>query len=136
MPSAIFTATNANALKLPLNQRNIAVLADTAAQRSLVTKDAVARLGLESIGSERACLVGYGNKKPQNSAFNVVTISLSLPNCKTNAIIDAYVVDKQCAEFGTTDEESNHKGNANHISIFVAVQHEEKKIGKKRNITG
>ena len=91
LPSAIFTATNANALKLPLNQRNIAVLADTAAQRSLVTKDAVARLGLESIGSERACLVGYGNKKPQNSAFNVVTISLSLPNCKTNAIIDAFV---------------------------------------------
>ena len=33
-------------------------------------------------------------KKPQNSAFNVVSISLSLPNCKTNAIIDAYVVDK------------------------------------------
>ena len=67
LPTAVYTATNENALKLPLDQRNIAILADSAAQRTLVTKETTQKLGLDTIGTERACLIGYGNKKSQNN---------------------------------------------------------------------
>ena len=40
LPTAVYTANNQNALKLPLEQRNVAILADSAAQRTLVTKEA------------------------------------------------------------------------------------------------
>ena len=32
-------------------------------QRTLVTKEAAQKLGLDIIGTERAYLIGYGNKK-------------------------------------------------------------------------
>ena len=63
MPTAVYTANNSNALKLPLVERNVAILADSAAQRTLVYKVTVYKLGLDIIGTERACLIGYGNKK-------------------------------------------------------------------------
>ena len=59
-----------------------------------MTKETAQKLGLDIIGTERACLIGYGNKKPQNNSFNVVSISLSLPNHDSFVKLDAYVVDK------------------------------------------
>ena len=94
LPTAVYTAINSNALNLPIEQRNIAILADSAAQRTLVSKETVDRLGLDIIGTERACLIGYGNKKPQNNSFNVVSISLGLPRYNNSVKFDAYVVDK------------------------------------------
>ena len=41
LQTAVFAAVNKEAAEVPLHSRNIAILADTAAQRSLVTKDAV-----------------------------------------------------------------------------------------------
>ena len=72
LPTAIYTANNPNALKLPLHQRNVAILADSAAQRTLVAKDTAEKLGHNIIGTESACLIGYGTKRPQNNSFNVV----------------------------------------------------------------
>ena len=58
-----------------------------------LTKATVDRLGLPTIGIERACLIGYGSKKPQNCAFDVVSISLGLPHYNNPDIqFDAYVV--------------------------------------------
>ena len=37
LPTAVYTANNPNALKLPLEQRNVVILADAAAQRTLVS---------------------------------------------------------------------------------------------------
>merc|ERR1712082_524355 len=93
LPTAVYTAINSNALNLPIEQRNIAILADSAAQRTLVSKETVDRLGLDIIGTERACLIGYGNKKPQNNSFNVVSISLGLPRYNNSVKFDANVVD-------------------------------------------
>ena len=73
---------------MPLDQRNIAILADSAAQRTLVSKSTADRLGLDIIGTERACLIGYGSKKPINKAFDVVLISLGLPNYNNPAKFD------------------------------------------------
>ena len=60
----------------------------------MVAKDTAVKLGLNIIGTERACLIGYGNKRPQNSSFNVVSVSLTLPNYNNVVKFDAYVVDK------------------------------------------
>ena len=79
LPTAVYTANNPNALKLPL-ELNVAILADSAAQRTLVAKETAEKLGLDIIGTERAFLIGYGNKRSQNNSFNVVSVSLTLPN--------------------------------------------------------
>ena len=59
-----------------------------------MSKETAEKLGLDIIGTERACLIGYGNKKSQNNSFNVVSISLSLPKYSNSVKFDAYVVDK------------------------------------------
>ena len=59
-----------------------------------MSKETAEKLGLDIIGTERACLIGYGNKKPQNNSFNVVSISLGLPKYNNSVKFDTYVVDK------------------------------------------
>ena len=94
LPTGIFSAMNPDALKLPLHQRNISTLVDLCAQRTLITKATVDRLSLKIDSTEKACLLGYGAKRPTNSIFKIVKIPLGLPFCDKKVSINAYVVDK------------------------------------------
>ena len=93
LPTAVYTAQNLKAKELPLDQRVVSVLADSAAQRSLCSRSIADKLGFEIKNSEQACLIGYGGKKPQNAKFDVVSIWLGLPSSNKTVKIDAYVVD-------------------------------------------
>ena len=67
--TAVFTAHNPKALEMLRNQRNISVMVDDGAQRSLITRAAVERLGLEIIGKERACIKGFNSRRPTNGVL-------------------------------------------------------------------
>ena len=64
--------------------QNIAILADTAAQRSLITKEAADRLKLPIISEERASILGYGQVKATNQVYKVVEITLGPPKGSDN----------------------------------------------------
>ena len=69
-----FTAMNEQALELPLHERNIAALVDSGAQRSVVTKEVVERLGLVIKNTEPATLQGFDNQSPKNRNYKVAEI--------------------------------------------------------------
>ena len=58
--TTIFTAHNQEAKLIPTVDRNVAILCDSGAQRSLITRECIDRLGLQVVRTERACLQGYG----------------------------------------------------------------------------
>ena len=80
LQTAVFASVNKEAVDVPLHNRNIAILADTAAQRSLVTKDAVNRLKLPIISEERASILGYGQSSATNKLYKVTEITLGSPD--------------------------------------------------------
>ena len=92
LPTAIMIAHNLNALKLPIEQRNVALMLDSGGQRTLVTREAADRLGLEIVGRENACLQGYGAKHGSNSKFDVVNIKLGRVTENYPICLDAFVV--------------------------------------------
>ena len=92
LPTAVMTAFNPAALRLPLEQRNVSVMADTGGQRTLITKAAATRLGLDVIGSERACLQGFGTKGGSNHKFDIVSIKLGMVGNENPVTLDAFVV--------------------------------------------
>ena len=51
-------------------------MADSGGKRTLVSCEAADRLGLEVIGSEKACLQGFGAKNGTNHTFDVVNIKI------------------------------------------------------------
>ncbi|CAL4218274.1 unnamed protein product, partial [Meganyctiphanes norvegica] len=92
LPTAVMIAHNLNALKLPIEQRNVALMLDSGGQRTLVTREAANRLGLEIVGRENACLQGYGAKQGSNSKFDVVNIKLGRVTENYPICLDAFVV--------------------------------------------
>ena len=66
LQTAVFAAVNPEASEVPIYERNIAILADTAAQRSLVTKELASKLKLPIIAHERASIQGYGQVKAES----------------------------------------------------------------------
>ena len=95
LQTAVFAAVNKEAADIPLHCQNIAILADTAAQRSLITKEAADRLKLPIISEERASILGYGQVKATNQVYKVVEITLGPPKGSDNkkpVIINALVV--------------------------------------------
>ena len=94
LPTGIFSAKNSEAMKIPLVQRNIRTLMDSAAQKTLISKTAADRLQLKVVRSEKACLIGYGNKRPSNNVFNIVRVQLGSPYSDKKVGFEAYVVEK------------------------------------------
>ena len=94
LPTAVMIAHNPGALKLPIEQRNVALMLDSGGQRTLVTREAADRLGLEVVGTETACLQGYGAKHGTNGKFDVVTIKLGRVSDNNPICLDAFVVPK------------------------------------------
>ena len=92
LETAVFTALNANAKGLPQVDRNVSVLCDNGAQRSLVTADCAKKLGLKVLRQERACLQGFGQKSTHNSLYEIVEVKLGQPFDKNPIILDAMVV--------------------------------------------
>ena len=94
LPTAVFSANNDKALALSPDMRNISVMLDSGAQRSLISRDAATRLGLDIIGKDKASLLGYGSSRAQNNIFDVAAISLGRLNDPHPVKLDAYVVNK------------------------------------------
>ena len=94
LPTGIFFVKDKHAEKLPVEERNLRALLDSAAQKTLISKAAVERLNLKVDSSEKACLLGYGNKRPTNNIFNIVRVLLGLPYSDKKVSVEAYVVDK------------------------------------------
>ena len=80
----MFAAVNLEAMEIPIHERNIAILADMVAQRSLVTKELADRLKLPIIAQERASILGYGQIKAENRLFKVTEITLGSPDGRTD----------------------------------------------------
>ena len=80
LQTAVFAAINSEAIEVPMHERNIAVLADTAAQRSLVTKELANKLKLPIIAQERASIIGYGQVKAESRLYKVTEITLGSPD--------------------------------------------------------
>ena len=81
-------------MKLPEHQRNVMTFVEQCAQRTLVTKSLADRLGLQVESPEKACLLGFGAKRPVNTIFNIVKVPLGIPFSNKEVQVDAYVVDK------------------------------------------
>ena len=94
LPTAVMVAHNPHALKLAPEKRNVALMMDSGGQRTLVTREAVDRLGFEVIGQENACLQGFGAKHGTNNKFDVVSIMLGRRTERYPVCIDAFVVPK------------------------------------------
>ena len=92
LPTAVMIAHNPAALKLPLEQRNVSLLADSGGQRTLITREAANRLGLDIVGIERACLQGYGAKSGSNSRFDVVNVRIGRVTETHPISFDVFVV--------------------------------------------
>ena len=91
LETSSFTALNAQALELSLHDREIAALVDSGAQRSLITKAAVDRLGLKIKASESATLQGFDNKSPTSKVYKVAQIVMGKIG-KRPIIMDALVI--------------------------------------------
>ena len=74
LPTGIFFVKGKEAEKLPAEQRNLRALLDSAAQKTLISKAAVDRLNLKVDSSEKACLLGYGNKRLTNNICNIYSV--------------------------------------------------------------
>ena len=70
-------------------------MADTAAQKSLVTKELADRLKLPIIKQERASILGFGQNKADSKIYKVIELTLCSPDGCANQKtlkINAYVV--------------------------------------------
>ena len=95
LQTAVLSAENVEASEVPLYDKNVAILADTAAQKSLVTKELVDRLKLPIIKQERASILGFGQNKADSKIYKVVELTLGSPEGRANQKplkINAYVV--------------------------------------------
>ena len=73
-------------------KRNVSILCDTGAQKSLITKDCADRLHLRLLRSERASLLGFGQKTTSNNLYDIVEVVLGTPSGKNLIIFEAMVV--------------------------------------------
>ena len=46
------------------------------------------------MSTEKACLLGFGAKRPVNTIFNIVKVCLGVPFSNKEVQVDAYVVEK------------------------------------------
>ena len=92
LETAVFTALNRNAALVPSEKRNVSVLCDTGAQRSLVTRECADRLSLKLLRVERASLLGYGQKASSNAAYDIVEMILGGPSGESQVVFEAMVV--------------------------------------------
>ena len=72
LQTAVFTAHNKGSKSVPSEQRNVSILCDTGAQKSLITEECADRLGLKVLLSERDSLLGFGQKRSANNTYDIV----------------------------------------------------------------
>ena len=80
LQTAVLSAENAEASEVLLHEKNVAILADTAAQKSLVTKELADRLKLPIIKQERASILGFGQNKADSKIYKVIELTLCSPD--------------------------------------------------------
>ena len=84
LQTVVLSAENVESSELPLHDKNVAILADTAAQKSLVSKELADRLKLPIIREERASILGFGQNKADNKNYKVVELTLGSPEGRAN----------------------------------------------------
>ena len=73
--------------------RQIAVMLDSGAQRSVITKNAVQSMKFPIVGTEKVALQGFNERSPRSLTYNVAQIQLGKPpNGSKSITIDALVV--------------------------------------------
>ena len=80
LQTAVLSAENVEASEVPLHDKNVAILADTAAQKSLVTKELADRLKLPIAKQERASILGFGQNKADSKIYKVIELTLCSPD--------------------------------------------------------
>eukprot|EP00794_Sanderia_malayensis_P017243 gene17243-biopygen14837 len=74
-------------------EKIVRVLFDTGSHKTFITSEAVGKLGLEPVRSERLGIKAFGSKEPDVACRDVVNLSLGGVRGKKNVSIEAYVVD-------------------------------------------
>ena len=82
LETAVFLAQNPESLSLKPHERNRGVLVDTGAQRSLISRETVDRLGLRMTSIEPALLQGFEQAEPKNLNYQVAEIIMGKPGHK------------------------------------------------------
>ena len=93
LETAVLTVFNSDSLQLPIHDRGLRVLFDTGAQKSMVTKEAIERLGIIPVSQEPAILQGFGMNKPVNKMYDVAEIKLGRVN-KKSVTFNALIINK------------------------------------------
>ena len=78
---------------LPHHMRQVALMMDSGAQRSVITKQAVQSVKFPIVGTEKIALQGFNERSPRSLTYNVAQIQLGKPfPGSKNITIDALVV--------------------------------------------
>ena len=80
LETAIMSCLNSQFRTVHCVNYNVGVLLDTGAQRSLVSKECVKRLGLPTVATEKACLQGVGQVRASIKNNDVVRLALGPPH--------------------------------------------------------
>ena len=88
----MYCCHNETCKDIPAERRNLSVLADSGAQRTLISRECVERLNLPVIRTERASLQGYGQKSCSNESYDIVEVLLGKPFDKNPIVMSCMVV--------------------------------------------
>ena len=93
LETAVLTAMNEESSDLPLHMWQVALMMDSGAQRSVITKQAVQSMKFPIVGTEKVALQGFNERSPHSLTYNVAQIQLGKPfPGSKNITIDALVV--------------------------------------------
>ena len=91
LETCVLTALNRQSKHLQIYERQVALMLDSGAQRSVITNDMVEAMQFPIIGTERIALQGFNEKSPRSLEYKVVQVTLGKTG-KYPIIFDALVV--------------------------------------------
>ena len=94
LQTAVFVCNSKSCLNIPIVRRNVSILADDGAQRTLISRECADRLNLPVLRTERASLLGYGQRSVVNEAYDIIEVKIGLPFDKHPVIMECMVVKK------------------------------------------
>merc|ERR1712237_52447 len=91
LETCVLTALNRQSKHLPIHERQVALMLDSGAQRSVITSDMVEAMQFPVIATERIALQGFNDKSPTALEYKVVQVTLGKTG-KYPIIFDAVVI--------------------------------------------
>ena len=91
LETAMLTALNSECKNLPISDRQIAIMIDSGAQRSVVSSSLVEKLHFPIVHEEKIALQGFNDHSPKSKIYSVVQIQMGREG-KKPIVLEALVV--------------------------------------------